>query len=345
MSTSNIEWTDDTPNPIVGCTKQSAGCENCYAIRMAWRLMHSDKPAVAQKYEGTVQKTKNGKLNWTGRINIDHQAMARVLKQKKPKMYFVNSMGDLFHPSVSFKDIDIVFAAMAIAHWHTFQILTKHPDSMVEWLNYKDKKGRGTAQRIKNKAALYWNHSNEITSLHSIFAPVLKNVWMGTSVENQKEANNRIAHLQEVSKLGWTTWVSNEPALGSVDWAGWEFINWMVTGGESGPDARPMHPKWAQQSRDFCTANNIPFFFKQWGAWAPVDAVDPTHDIIYQPGSKMGGLKYEHLCINEAGQSSANANDLSWQPGEENCIVYKFGKHISGRQLDGRTHDEYPATV
>jgi len=311
MSTSNIEWTDDTPNPVVGCTKCSAGCENCYAIRMAWRLMHSDKPTVAKKYEGTVQKTAGGKLNWTGRINIDHTAMARVIKEKKPKMYFVNSMGDLFHPSVPFAEIDTVFAAMAIAHWHIFQILTKHPDRMLSWLNHVEF-DRDTYARVKSKRWEYWG-DNEM-----LFAPFpLKNVWMGTSVENQKEANNRREYLKSVAVKDWLTWVSNEPALGAIDWTGWEFIKWLVTGGESGPDSRPIHPQWARQARDFCAANNIPFFFKQWGVWYPIETLEEsTHPMFNQKR-----LKY--------------FSDID-------MTFYPFGKHLSGRLLDGKLYDEFP---
>jgi len=336
MSTSNIEWTNDTPNPVVGCTKQSAGCENCYAIRMAWRLMHSPHKKIAEKYAGTVHKTAAGNLNWTGRINIDHSAMARVLKEKKSKMYFVNSMGDLFHPSVPFRDIDIVFAAMAMAHWHIFQILTKHPDRMMQWLDHVEF-DRNTHARVKSQR---WEHWGDDQMLAAPFP--LKNVWLGASVENQKEADSRRPFLKAAADIGWLTWVSNEPALGPVNWAGYEFIKWMVTGGESGHGARPMMPDWPRQARDFCAANNIPFFFKQWGAWAPVDEVDPTHDIVFEESSKRGIAKYEHICINRAGQTAKAANDLLYQPGEKDNLLYKFGKHISGRLLDRQLHDEYP---
>lgn len=119
---------------------------------------------------------------------------------------------------------------------------------------------------------------------------------MGASIENQKEADNRREFLKAVSDQGWLTWISNEPSVGPVNWAGFEFIKWMVTGGESGPAARPMHPQWARQARDFCKSNNIPFFFKQWGGWAPADEVDPTGDITEK-------FKNKYLCMTTAGQT------------------------------------------
>lgn len=319
MSTSNIEWTNDTPNPVVGCTKCSAGCEDCYAIRMAWRLMHSPHKKIAEKYAGTVQRTAAGNLNWTGRINIDHMAMARVLREKNPKMYFVNSMGDLFHPNVSFRDIDIVFAAMAIAQQHIFQILTKHPDRMLQWLDHVEF-DRDTSARVKSLRWEYWGDERMLSAQFP-----LQHVWMGASVENQKEADNRLPHLKSVADHGWLTWVSNEPALGQVNWAGWEFIKWMVTGGESGPKARPMHPDWARQARDFCAANNIPFFFKQWGGWCEwVQGVNKNTKSV------------------EMNISGYFLNDDQDFDTSEDVQLYKVGKHLSGRWLDGQLHDEYP---
>src|SRR5438128_8579069 len=122
MSKSNIGWTDNTPNPAVGCDKCSDGCKYCYAINMAWRLMHSPHKKIAEKYAGTVMKTAGGQLNWTGKINFDLDSLLKCTNVKKPTLFFVNSMGDLFHEKVPFDFIDKVFAVMALHPQHTFQI-------------------------------------------------------------------------------------------------------------------------------------------------------------------------------------------------------------------------------
>jgi protein gp37 len=134
--------------------------------------------------------------------------------------------------------------------------------------------------------------------------------------------------MEKLAIEGWLTWVSNEPSLEAIDWDGWEFIRWMVSGGESGSGARPSHPAWHRATRDWCEANHIAYFFKQWGAWTPVYSwaraanVDPVTGTVEDANRRIGAK----------GLAVQNENTM-----------FRVGKKAAGRQLDGRTHDEYPA--
>lgn len=267
---SKIEWTNRTWNPLVGCSKISDGCKNCYAIRMAWRLMHNHKAAA--KYAGTVEKTTAGQLNWTGKINMLQSELLKPLKWKKPQMIFVNSESDLFHENVPFEFIDAVFRVMNDVDNHIYQVLTKRPARMLEFYNWK-----------QEQLGFPWQAK--------------KNIWLGVSVENQKAANERIRLLLQVPAA--VSFLSCEPLLRPVNLtlsypighsgiyteyhnvlAGNRYsydlrthgpapkIDWVIAGGESGPNARPMHVDWARSLRDQCAGSGTPFFFKQWGEWA-----------------------------------------------------------------------------
>ena len=250
MST-NIEWTEETWNPLAGCSKVSAGCKNCYAIRMANRLAHNPNKRIAEKYEGLTTKQANGELNWTGKINFDQNTLMKKFP-KTPTIYFVNSMSDLFHPKVPFYFIDQVYEIMGWHTEHIFQILTKHPERALEYYKWT---------HIFN-AWGEWDH-----------------LWVGTSVENQEYANKRIPLLLSIPAK--VRWLSCEPLLGNIDLTKFilhepypqEKIDWVVVGGESGPKARIMQQDWARSLRDQCVSNNIPFFFKQWGNYIHRDQI------------------------------------------------------------------------
>jgi protein gp37 len=210
---SNIEWTESTWNPITGCTKVSPGCKHCYAERMALRLQAMGQPNYANGFDVTL-----------------HEHMLELpLRWKKPQMIFVNSMSDLFHTEVPLEFIQDVFDIMRRASWHTFQILTKRSDRLLE-LN----------------SEIEWP----------------TNVWMGVSIENE-QYTFRIEHLRQTSAH--IKFLSLEPLLGplpDLDLCG---IDWVIVGGESGPRARPMAREWVIDIRDQCIAARVPFFFKQWG--------------------------------------------------------------------------------
>lgn len=246
MTKTNIEWTQHTWNPMAGCSIVSPGCTNCYAMKTARRLeaMNAEArargvPEAAPHYNGTT-KIVNGKTVWTGKIGLSERALMKPLKRKKPTTWFVNSMSDLFHDGVPDESIDKVFAVMALTPQHTYQVLTKRSARMREYCS-----SDATLGRVLSLANSWLQSDGRIEIAHKadgLGGIMLPNVWLGVSTERQKEADERREPLRALAAQGWTTFVSFEPALGPIDWRGWEFLRWLISGGESGPGARPSHP-------------------------------------------------------------------------------------------------------
>lgn len=226
MAETSIEWTDATWNPVAGCAVLTAGCTNCYAMRMAARLEAMGVP----KYEGLTRKSGE-RYVWTGKIFCDEKALDVPLKWRAPRKIFVNSMSDMFHPDVPVEFIRRVWGVMAATPNHTYQILTKRPERMAEVL------ADGTFQ-------------------------VLGNVWLGTSVEDGAV----LARLDDLRATpAAVRFVSFEPLIGSVSGADLRDIHWAIVGGESGPRSRYMDPEWVDEIHDLCLDAGTAFFFKQWG--------------------------------------------------------------------------------
>lgn len=213
---SRIEWTEATWNPTVGCTKISPGCKNCYAEEMAHRL----------KAMG-VRDYQNG-----FRLTLLEHRLVDPLKRKKPTVYFVNSMSDLFHQSVPDAYIERVLETMHAASWHTFQVLTKRAERLPRFF---------ARRRLPD------------------------NIWLGVSVEDQKYGVPRIEHLRAVQAK--VRFLSVEPLLEDVGPLDLRNIQWVIVGGESGRRARPMQERWVASIQAQCEAQNVQFFFKQWGGW------------------------------------------------------------------------------
>lgn len=334
-----IEWTEATWNPVTGCTKVSQGCKHCYAERDWSRLVHL--PA----YQGRTFTD----------VACHPERLDQPLRWKRPRRIFVNSMSDLFHPDVPDSFIDKVFAVMAMATQHTFQVLTKRPERMRDYLCQlmPDKAGRRWYEAVRGEFR-YKGSTGQIGPEDTIgtrTSPALPNVWLGVSIEDQATADERIPLLLQTPAA--VRWVSAEPLLRPVSlemmpspydrhngWPGtyhslngswWPAvgdyeeecrhrqedlvkIDWVVVGGESGPNARPMHPDWARSLRDQCAAAGVPFLFKQWGEWAPncLCATQRPHATIKRP-----------------------------EPGKLGCM-FRCGKKAAGRLLDGVLHDAYP---
>ncbi|UJX46609.1 DUF5131 family protein [Xanthobacter sp. YC-JY1] len=316
---SAIEWTDATWNPIVGCSLVSPGCTNCYAMRMAARLEAMGQAA----YAGTTKPSAAGPV-WTGKVSLHRPALFKPLDWKKPRSIFVNSMSDLFHPAVRVEDILHVFTVMAIAHQHDFQILTKRNDRMRRFIRQPDL-----------LAQIYANWYSFSGGAREVHGWPLPNVLIGVSVEDQRRADERRRDLRSLAELGWRTFVSYEPALGPVDWTGWEFLSGLISGGESGPRARPTHPDWHRAARDFCAAHGIPYFFKQWGAWeVAVDRDNEDPDWRAGYARKFDDSKPDIAWLNLAGGRGFH--------GERFHVMRRVGKARAGRLLDGREHNDLP---
>ena len=210
---SDIEWTEATWNPVTGCTKVSPGCAHCYAETFAERFRGVPGHPYEQGFDLKL---------WPERLDLP-------MRWRRPRLVFVNSMSDLFHPDVPDSFIHAVFGSMRRASQHTYQVLTKRP---------------------------------ERAALMSRKLPWLPNVWLGTSVENQR-FTVRIEELRETGAA--VKFLSCEPLLGPLKLK-LDGIDWVIVGGESGPRARPMKLDWARSVRDQCRGARVAFFFKQWGA-------------------------------------------------------------------------------
>lgn len=213
MAASKIEWTEETWNPITGCTKCSAGCLHCYAETFAKRLQAMGN----ERYKNAFQ------------VTVHRDIFERPLEWQKPKMIFVNSMSDIFHEDIPEQDILDLFDVMNRANWHTFQVLTKRADRMLE-----------LSDRIN------WTD----------------NIWMGVSVEN-RDAIDRCERLKQTGAK--IKFVSAEPLLESIVDIDLDGIDWLIVGGESGAGSRPMDEEWVIELRDKAKENEVAFFFKQWG--------------------------------------------------------------------------------
>lgn len=304
----SIEWTEQTWNPIAGCSVLSPGCKRCYAMKMARRL----ELMGSAVYAGLTQQTAAGPV-WTGKIEVNENTMLAPLKRKKPTMYFVNSMSDLFHESVPDYVIDRVFAVMALCPQHIFQVLTKRSARMREYLctrggdwmiRWPDANPPGTLPISRHEQRLAMHGKGWPDAIIRPTFP-LPNVWLGVSVEDQKRADERIPDLLATPAA--VRFLSCEPLLGPVnlrrvriapnhhtmldsldgyamvDTPGRErertMIDWVIVGGESGPGARPMANEWAQAIVDQCQAASVPVFVKQLSSGGP----KPIKDIEQFP--------------------------------------------------------------
>lgn len=229
---SSIEWTEATWNPTTGCDRTSPGCDHCYALTLARRLKAMGNP----KYQvdgGSKSGPGFGLTLHPGQLDLPR-------RWASPRVIFVNSMSDLFHPKIPVSFIREVFEVMADTPRHTYQLLTKR------------------SQRLAKIAdTLPWPN----------------NIWMGVTVESDRYAF-RADHLRDVPAR--VRFVSAEPLLGPLPSLDLTEIDWVIAGGESGRGARPMHPAWVRELRDRCQDAAVSFFFKQWGA---VAAREPEHHV------------------------------------------------------------------
>lgn len=276
---------------------------HCYAIRQAWRLMHNPNPKIAKKFEGTVARDSKGKLNWTGRINFDDEVILKPFSWRLPRLVFVNSLSDLFHKNVKDEWLDRAFAVMAACPHHTFQVLTKEPERMLRYLS-----GEDVRENITTELALLSDvHGLEVVERahNPLDAWPLPNVWLGTSCEDQKTADERIPQLLQTPAS--LRWISAEPLLGPVDLSAfmgvtpnvtgereqrYSEIDWVVVGGESGSGARPLDLNWIKSIVQQCQAANVPAFVKQLGNrpwWDGVSTKAPPDHIYLEAGVVMSG--------------------------------------------------------
>lgn len=345
----SIEWCDHTWTPIVGCAPVSPACANCYAALMAARL----EAMGHEKYRGVAVRV-GGKGKWTGQVNFSEADLVKPLTVRRPGRWFLTSMGDVAHESVTPEQLAELFGVMAVAgrrfsmprgHGgpHTFMVLTKRPERLALLLRLPG------FRRMVGSAALRWAHdrvdkdwlADGITSENQLqgndgFWP-LPNVLIGCTAENQECATERLPAMRSIAAGGWRTFVSYEPALGPVDWTGWEFLKQLISGGESDHKARPSHPDWHRGARDFAATHGIAYLFKQWGEWCTsTDMLDQTGDSLYT--DDLSRLRVAHMAIGIDGRTSYDANLVGLRPE----TIYRIGKKAAGRRLDGVEHNGFP---
>jgi len=275
-TTSSIEWTDVTWNPVRGCARVSAGCENCYAERVAYRF--GQKPG--SPYEGLTTLGKHGP-RWAGRARFVPNMLDEPLRWRRPRRVFVNSMSDLFHDDVTDEQIAQVFTVMAISGRHTFQILTKRPARMLRWFEWASE-----------------HYVLATLEPRKLWPP--PNVWLGVSCEDQDAARKRIPLLRRCPAA--VHFVSLEPLLGPIDlddrWLEWlptgpdendephlrPPLRWVIVGGESGPGARPCNIDWVRTIVKQCGEAGVACFVKQLGATAVQAPRDATGRVVTSPG-------------------------------------------------------------
>jgi protein gp37 len=351
-----IEWVKsedgtrgETWNPVTGCSKVSQGCKNCYAERDWARMQH------VPVYKGRAFTD----------VACHPERLDQPLRWTRPRTIFVNSMSDLFHDDIPVEFIDKVFAVMGNVFCkmetpHTFQVLTKRPERMEQYLNDPDVLRRIT---IAMKAM-----GLDLPGENSPPAWPLPNVWLGVSVEDQAAADERIPLLLKTPAA--VRWVSAEPLLGPVDLETirnttdlgegqpWLHpltgavsdghgdvctvpgLDWIVVGGESGPNSRPMHPNWVKSLRDQCAQANVAFLFKQWGEWAPrSECYHTLTNGAAAADMDPGATRWPVIRLTEGGTNGRNLANAGLG---DDCYMQKVGRKLAGRAFYGTVHDEYP---
>jgi len=350
----------------MGCSPVSPACDNCYAARMTHRLAANIK--IPPYFFGLTDA--GGK--WTGRINLHAHLMKQVLRWQKPRRIFVGSMTDLFHENVPDEFLDQVFAYVALAPRHTFLILTKRPKRMRRYFTRFSRRHHtqvleraAMAMFGEDAANAVGNALDEVLAEgHNVGWP-MRNLWLGITAEDQQRADERIPILLDTPAA--KRFVSIEPMLGAIDLRPWlpgpcqhpqcdggsipvgndggrpcpwcecgplDRLDWVICGGESGPNARPMHPDWARSLRDQCAQAGVPYLFKQWGEWMPCSAMDDEEEA-------PGGAPWGYI-----------GDDGIFDPGEDGVFscrngvkdeqTFRVGKHRAGRLLDGVEHNAFP---
>lgn len=355
---SKIEWTQETWNPITGCTKVSEGCKNCYAMREAHRMAGNPNLKIRAAYEGLTRATENNGPQWTGKVRCLPDRLDKPLKKRKPAVYFVNSMSDWAHKDVPDEFRDQMLAVVALCPQHQFVFLTKRPELAVEYLESRPR------DSMKPERAVILTEGGEGDLHYAVLWP-LPNVWIGVSVSNQADMDAAGPIIMRIAALGWKVWISYEPALGPVEWrselrevwrclgcgfmatTGQPFfrrnatpgtppvcpecgsakirpepspIQCIVTGGESGPKARPSHPDYFRQTRDAGAEAGVSHFHKQNGEWFDRAQWEHNPELVFPDESDV----YNCPLMEGTHQFA------------DGTVMHRVGKKAAGRELDGK---------
>jgi|SRR5579883_1488430 len=289
---------------VVGCDPHMKCAPRCWARKTVARVVECQKPQHPERARlFQIALTPDGK-QWSGNVFLDDAHLTDPLRWRKPALIATGFHGDWGRLQPN--DMLAILQQVGKCPQHRFLLLSKQPDRVFEFL---------------------WDRrwiNLERTGKHQDFL----NASLGFSIMDQADADRMRAYVKMLDALGWATHVWHEPAIGPVNWRGWEFLRGMIMGYESGSQARPGHPQWARDTRDWCVAHGVPFNFKQWGEWAehpgkPVAGTNNGAGVYVLPNGRLG-------CQGDYWARVAAGMD-------------RVGKRNSGRLLDGRTWDEVPA--
>lgn len=340
-----IPWCDETINPIkvkgggYHCTKTSPGCDNCYAEKINSRF-------------GNQRPFDNSPVEF----ELDKSVLLKPVTWRKPKKIFIQSMGDVFHENVPDSFIKEILFYVWYNRKHTFIILTKRPERIAgkgQCSNCGYLAPVGDEEPCPNCGRTERQMREAGFGTHQRDWP--KNLWIGVTAENQVMADLRIPILLSIPAA--VRFVSVEPMLGHINIAGYlgwnglrrmgdgllyrwaaPKIDWVICGGETGPHARPMHPDWVRNLRDQCQAAGVPFFFKSWGEWAPVQRNNDSNQVyIRRDGLTVTAKKF--ACLDKQGRDVLDLPGL-WD--EDDVDMAFVGKKAAGDILDGRQYHEFP---
>jgi protein gp37 len=302
----SIEWADSTFNPWVGCTKVSPGCDHCYAAVSTPARAMAIQWGPGQLRHRTAASTWQQPMRW----ERDHEAFYR--EHGRRRRVFCASLADVFDNEVP-----------APWRWDLFRLVNATPN--LDWLLLTKRIGNARAMLNEAAAAVDGDFVGALCWDSQPWA----NVWLGVTVVNQEEADRDIPKL--LATPARVRFLSIEPMLGPVSLDCWPvygeeekpLLHWVICGGESGPHARPMHPDWAISLRDQCAAAGVPFLFKQWGDWLPVE------------------LPSSEECYAEDGSERALEGRIRVQRVDRQDMA-RIGKKAAGRLLDGLEHNGFP---
>lgn len=340
---SKIEWTDHTFNPWIGCTKVSPGCANCYAERDMERYGKA-------KWGAGETRVRTAASTWAQPLKWDRTAAKYGTRMR----VFCASLSDVFDPEVPIQwlaDLMVLIEQCRNLDW---LILTKRPQEIEGRLHEAHAHIEGIKESWDEREEPSCPASSMLNDWTAGWPP--NHIWLGTTVEDQKRADERIPALLKVPAS--VHFLSCEPLLGHVKipkhFMLWEAtrldrltlrhkIGWIICGGESGPHARPMHPDWARSLRDQAQAAGVPFLFKQWGEWLPINQIEDSN-ALYWPAPEHDP-EAVRKCRVETGVHHVDAafqplEYADWNTGA--MQVFRVGKQRAGRALDGRTWDEVP---
>jgi protein gp37 len=342
---SKIEWTDATWPIVQGCDPVSQGCVNCYAVPLLHRMAANPNEKISGPLKGVtevhVNADKERILRFTGKLARREDRLTWPLQWKKPRMIFVPSHGDIFHKDVPDEFLDKIFAVMALCPQHTFQVLTKRSERMYKymnvskgwpilgigcdwplpnvWLGVSAEDQANADERIPHLLAT--PAAIRFVSLEPLLGPIdLERVR--TPVEPKTDEEWHFSALQIgdyyeqrcEDTLGHVTWQSGDGPYRDAK------LDWAIVGGESGRNARPMHPDWARSLRQQCEAAEVAFFFKQWGQFIPESCAARDHQGAHTSQT------FGKSCVKEDGE-----------------IFWSVGKAAAGRLLDGKEYSGFPA--